>query len=364
MYTLFNDPPRFDPGIIVAPGWRQLRVDFYTEINKIAKYYRNSSHFVTNEHILAKILLSSKAVFKGNPLKYAEAVRSQSESSITAWGLHSAWTNGRMPDKSWFYNNAVTELLVYDDSTFDEQAEFINWTDIEAVKVHHHPFDDVGMGIPNGRYLGGNKNGYAVISINVAKLMLQYEGYLKALSNSGAGTRFNPHNFIYSYVLVNMLKSHMDCALRNRLVTLFEGGIPTKNPRSHNIALNDLSLQVSNYLIRVLEFLQKGAFEFNKVVGNMPAFSAQYQPEVLMLPEIAPTRYVSWILDLARAPLLRFLLEYNNRAANYKNLYYINEIKRSYSQTINDKTIPNYISGQALNDFHQLGSLLNLRTGA
>ena len=75
---------------------------------------------------------------------------------------------------------------------------------------------------------GGNRNshyGPTVISINIVALMIQFREFLisQAVSFRETGSLLGAEHFVNMYILPNMLKSHLQISVFNRMVNLSLG---------------------------------------------------------------------------------------------------------------------------------------------
>jgi hypothetical protein len=161
------------------------------------------------------------------------------------------------------------------------------------------------MHIPTGISYS-QENGLAVIAINIPLLMVMYRGYMHdQLAKMKEGQQPKPTScFVRSYVLTNMLASHLDLAIFNRMMA-----IATKKPikppvRTHAVALASWDAQVDRALTEVIHRLETTTLPLNDMLCNIPTVVAVNAAEVMTLPPAAPTRQYSWVEIIARLPVL------------------------------------------------------------
>lgn len=358
MYELFNQSPRYTLGTWVVPEWRYIRDGLHVEYSKLEPHYRNTAAPLHNSHTLVKILLTLNTPMMPNRMKMADLIRNEVSSKLTSYGLTSSINKGKVPDQPQFYNNNVTEFLIYDDTDFDEDDTAVNWETAQPIKVHHHPFNDITLQLPNGKYQGGNTQGFAVITINIPMLVIQYRAWQSWYTSQGLPLQ-TCHFFLSRYPIFNLIKSHTDVAIRNRACDIFNKKPLTPFSRTHPVAINDYSHNIDRNLGLVMGYFDKGTYEFEKIVECIPAVFNRNQAEVLPLPDIAPTRYVRWMMDLTRAPLLNFLVNYNNAKPNYRNLEDLVRIRRRLIEIRNDREINMCLNQVTLRDLDELTTTLN-----
>jgi hypothetical protein len=215
------------------------------------------------------------------------------------------------------------------------------------------------LAFPNGKYVSNANPGYAVIAINPAMLAIQYKGYLDFCQEQNKGMMKAPAIYLSQFPIFNMLKDHVDICLRNRLTDMLLGNPLSPYKSSYSMAINNPTTYVDAALASVIKQLKDQSFKFDKVLEIMPAFSVPTQRETMPFPLNASSHYTDWIFDIARAPILDFLVRYGNMSPNYQNLDIINDIKRSITEMETDKSIPQNASPVARTYFNNLKNLIS-----
>lgn len=359
MFEIFNTPLRHQIGTINITGWNQARNVLNTEYDRLKRYHQQNISFVNNDHILVK-LLASTTFNSGLLSEVALELGDSFDNMMTPLGIGSPFGRPDFSINSWFYNKRTYEILVQDSSMFDADLIYENWKDAQPIRVLHHSFTDLSLAYPNGRYVSNEKPGYAVISINPAMLAIQYKGYLDSSKAGDNGIVQAPAIYLSKYPLFNMLKSHIDITLRNRLVATFQGNPVAPYRSAYSMAINNPTTYVDAALATVIKNLQVTPLKFDKVLEMMPAFSSDTQRSTLSFPFNAATHYTNWIYDVARAPILDFLVRYGNVNPNYQNLDIINDIKRSITEMEMDKSIPNNASAASREYYNSLKGLCSV----
>ena len=99
------------------------------------------------------------------------------------------------------------------------------------------------------------------------------------------------------YVLPNMLFSHMDQALFNRIRKLRKGEEVGQSIKRHPFALIDYTNKVDSCYGNVIENLTKTGKNFVGVLQSVPAVVKENMEQAMHVPDMAPTRQVMWVLQ-------------------------------------------------------------------
>lgn len=344
MFEIFNDPVRHNIGTSHISGWNQSKAMLTAEMNKLFTYYRNNINFLPNQHFLVKLLNSVDYPTSGTIQATADMLSNYFQNNMTQLGIGSPFGRPDFSVNSWFFNKRTFEVLMMDDSSFDADDVYSNWKDAKPIKILHHPFNDLSLAIPNGKVDGGNVMGYAVILINPSMLAIQYKGYLDGLNSDLAITPFTTATFLHTYPILNTMGNMLDITIRNRLSAMYTGRPLEQFKRAHQVGVNNLTTQVDGALRSVLTLMRDQVLTFDKLLETIPSFTKVTQRDITPFPLNSMSRNTIWIYDVARAPLLDFLVRYNNDKPNYSNLQTLNLIKRSILEMEMDKSIPSNVS--------------------
>lgn len=312
MYTLFNSPIPFNPATNKVTGWNQTRSVVLDEMNKLARHYRFTSQWSRNTNVLNQILTTIDVTPNVDKNYVADCVREDFSNLVGTFGFYSSITTTRNPPLTQFYNNNCLELLVYDDSWFDANAAKANWQQLEPIKILEHPFDDINLSIPNNKYSNpSTEKGLAIISVNVAMLIVQFHYWVETLKEIEGDLESTKAIFLNRYPLFNAMKSHLDISIRNRCFKIYNNKPVSNFLKIHPVAIRDFSQLMDNALRNTCLILKSKALTFDEVLIQIPAISYENQRQAAILPAITPTRSVKWVLDLTRLRVIRDLLLYD-----------------------------------------------------
>lgn len=357
MFEIFNAPLRHQIGTVNVTGWVQARNVLNNEFERLKRYHQQNVSFVAGNHILVQLLAGVD--FQDGLLDVvALELSDKFDNKMTSLGIGSPFGRPDFSINSWFYNKRTYEILVQDSSLFDAEEVYKNWKDARPIRVLHHTFSDLSLGFPNGRYNSNEKPGYAVISINPAMLAIQYKGYLDSGRANDNGIVQAPAIYLSKFPVFNMLKDHIDIAIRNRFINMFFGQANAPYRSAYSMAINNPTNYVDAALASAVKNLRSQPFKFDKVLELIPAFSVESQRGTMAFPFNIASHYTNWIYDVARAPVLDFLVRYGNVNPNYQNLDTINDIKRSLIEMKSDKSIPNNASDTVWTHIRNLEGLV------
>lgn len=331
MFELFRSIPATDTGKTIPGQWPYLQRGLTNNLHKVQQYYRVYNPTLRAEHFLVR-LLQSLAVPQSLPLeRYYENVDAIALTHSMRMGMHSSIGEG-IVFRGVFYGAGMPELLLASDDPFDFEDVHLNWRTTSAVTVLAHPKSDLGMHLPNGESYS-NERGLCVILINITMLAVQYRAFvMEQLKNPDNSSR-TIMQFIAGHVLTNMLRSQLEICLFNRLYkqaySLDDGS--SAPLRRHSFGLTNYDTIIDNMLDKVLETIGKSKKEFNAILNNIPSVSCDSMHRALMMPDIAPTRQINYVLVAARLKAMDFLMRISQPETKAKNQQHLNQMQRAFS---------------------------------
>lgn len=331
LFDWFNTAPLAHTGRIVLPQFNYLKQEMLQNLETVSHYYHNTLFDVKNDHVLVKMLELFNANIDRDLASYVERAEDQADEIASTLGLTCIHKFGSVFFPGPFYGHAY-EVILVDDRDFDPVDAYKNWKDQQSVKVLRHPYNDLSIPRLDGNYKGSQERGVAVISISVPLLAVQFKAWWHEERRRGE-TQIEKriHEFVAMYPLTNMIYSHLDIALFNRLSAhLFYGAdtdelMPFK--RCHPFYLIDVTKRMDFTLEKEIETLKRNRMRFDQLLEYIPAISATDLRSVIELPKTAPLRYVTWALILARLPLIRFLVRLNVVTDAHENNWYLNRLR-------------------------------------
>ncbi len=352
MFSLLTQQALGQRGAIAIPGIQFLKRGIEADIEKTLRYYRTYPTMVLSDHLLVTILNAIQLHFELPYNEFVDRVYDESQQLSMAMKLTSPIWRGGVRSKSTFYNDDVTEIVTTLTYDMDLKTAVDEWYNLQPVKVYRHPFTDLSMAIPNGKYPYPVHQGVAVINIDITMLALMYrrwyeeEGKVKE-SNDAMPT---PRSFVAMFVLPNMLFSHFDLAVFNRMDTIQRRSFPDAMRRVHPFVLIDYSRFMDAWIKDVLKVLNDSTLSIPMMLTQTPLFFHKDLFMLFRLPDYPQTRQIDWALLVSKIHLIRFLLDTDDRIGgrwnkDIKNLMMI-DLRDLYSDKIFFDVLPKFLKDE------------------
>lgn len=363
MHNLFNNPRLFNAGVQTLPGWNNARQAMYDELNKLARYFRDSSEWILNTHALVKLLKSDTTPLYDNADTTLEIARNRWLEDAELFGISTPYRRVTSVPNNIAYPNNINEYLVLDDSIPLGNEIKTRWQYLEPIRVLDHPYADLNLSIPNSRFIGDPVNGNkAYICINIPVLILQYRLWQKYEADRNGLEIDNPQIFLARYPLFNIVNSHMDIVLRNRFILHYNQvePAPFKRLRVGGVAVNDTSHYVDRALLHAVKIVTSGKLAFTELNQQIPQLSYANVAQTLILPEMSYTRSVRWVYDASRLNWLTFLAQYHQDHGTDKNRDDLDYLRRRIRAMKSDREFYEAFGIGADTAYSKLSSLLGV----
>jgi hypothetical protein len=284
---------------------------------------------VDSSHFLIRILESITVPQSMNLERYYANVDAGSLNVSMALKLTSPVFRGQIFNGI-FYGPGNTEILIGHDESFDPFAAHDDWENLAPVKVLRHPISHLGMNIPDGKS-NDTETGIAVIAINIPMLAVQYRAFrlneIEVCAETGDSEK-SIMEFIRMYVLPNMMTSHLDNVIFNRIDKM-QRGIPFGSTKKHHsFYLMDWTWRVDYVHSRLLLQLNEMQRDFTGILRSIQLVTEQSVEDLMYFPDLSPTRQILWALVTARVNVLSFLYSVTKHMQGDRNGTETNRILR------------------------------------
>lgn len=307
MQSLFRLQSESTTGSIELRQWSYAKDGLMNNVEKIEQFYQAFPVAVDGNHLLVRLIqtvnISRKLAFD----RYVANCSSRALSIAQSLKLTSALSKGQIWDGV-FYGKDTKEVIIGHDTLFSLQDVYTNWKSMQPVTVLQHNQTNTALMLPDGR-LSSTDKGLAFIAINIPMLMAMYYRFNEEQDEVelGGGTRRTLYQFISSYALGGMVRTHLDGVVFNRLYNRLTGVPTTEAIRKHNFFMADYSNALDTSADMQLAYLKNLKVRFSSVMhathlpvsGNLLEFS--------QLPSVAPTLQSYWALAASRMKILAFL---------------------------------------------------------
>jgi hypothetical protein len=331
MYQLFQESSLQPGGGLALPDFRRVQAGLRLSLSKVIEFRRQNPVGLNGSHFLVKLIQSLNVPLSLETEIYNDKVRDISLNLAMSLKMTSALSQGRVFTPGVFYGEHVTEALVANIDPFDLDQLEDHWRDMRPIRVLYHPKTDLNLDVPDGRH-PSEEAGMAVIAINIPMLASQYRKWRQFRSDVSDDSPRSIMQFLQEIPLPNMLYSHLDVAIVNRLIGLFFKVEMSKPRGHHSFYLTDWTDEVDKALERWMDNVQSRKLDFDTLVSILPTVSAEDYHEILALPDLAFTQQLQWAVVLARLPLVVFLVQFNALTDNPRNRKYLNYLRHYLRQ--------------------------------
>ena len=362
MFNIFNKSYIPIGSVALDPNTDLIKRVYISLINSIIKYYHTRVMSVKNNHLLCRIINTGFIPISYDSDRFTEIAYSRSPYIAKHFNLTSPINYGKI-FKEIFYLDC-NEIILFDDNDFIHDEVIKNWQYVSAVKVLNHPFSNTSLLLPSGNsnfidnketYINVGTNstysdkGLVTISINISLLLTQYKGFLL---NNIYNTNTNlaiPH-FVHMYVLPNMLYSHIELVLMNRLMNLFYGSPMGVSYKKHPFSMPNYDRKLDTILMYSLRRIEESTSSYQTMLSNIPSIFNNNMLESLYMPDMARTKQVWWSLLLSRLNIIKFLLDVSDDRSLSFNKSYINTLKIDIKNIQRDSTFKIILSKEIEED--------------
>jgi hypothetical protein len=334
MHTLFNLEPRAQQGIQHPTLWPYVKRGLQANLGQVVRYYRANPQAVKSEHLLVKLIQNLGVSTSVDFERYYAIADDVSLDLASVLKLTSALAKGQVFNGV-FYGPGSQEIIIAHNDSFDLDKARKDWQNVTPVRVLRHAKSDLNLNLPDG-IRNTTETGIAVIAINIPLLMVQYycfrQSYWISDDQPQAHNDKTDQMFVHMYVLPNMLFSHLDQALFNRLVNLSQGKNEPIGVRRQPFALIDYIPKVNAVYKEVLTNLAHQEKNLVGILQSVPAATRENMEQAMRVPDVAPTRQVMWGLAIARLPMLDFILSQAHVTPATKNQAEVNNLNRMFER--------------------------------
>ena len=305
--------------------WLYAKAGLKRNLNTVTSYYHSRGFATKGNHFLIRLLNTIGVDQSMDIERYYEIVSAKTNKLSISFKMTSSVYSGQLFDGI-FYGPEVKEIIIADDSYISPYEIQRNWKNISSVSVLDHPKSDLALLLPNGKSTS-IESGTATILINIPALATQFREFAKEQQqNMQEGV--NPITmavFLHRYVIPNMLYSHLDIALFNRINNMVIGKPMGEATLKHPIVVLDYTKQVDEVYRELFRKLQTTEVDFWTILRSIPLCTEINALELMRLPDMAATRQLAWAEFLTRLKCIQFLVsaaarhgrKLNNNELNY-----------------------------------------------
>jgi len=309
MIELFGQLPQRSVSSIKPGQWDFIQRNVQDNLNRYKEHYRYNSSFIGTRHVLIEMLYGLGVSMRQPIEDYYYAVKDRTTSIAMVHQLTTSVNPGHSHASGFYGSNCAQITCVYSQD-IDPVKAYADWSKIESVVSLAHPITSYQLPAPFSIKTGDY--GVSVIGVDLPLLAIQYRAFLEEQSKQT--DQLSAINFICRHVWPNMMPSHMEQVLINRLhAKVFGLKVNDVSIARLPIATIDLNSALRNAEDTIIKRLNEGPNEDIEVaLGNIPSFSADTARYSSVLPNVANTATNTWAFYLARLQLLHMLTTVGN----------------------------------------------------
>lgn len=297
---------------------------------------------VKSNHFLSRLINTINVPHDLELERYYENVDDKSDKLAMHMKMTSSIFRGQI-HKGIFYGTDNQEILINDNTSYDPNWIHKNWKFVTPVKVLMHPRSDLALLLPNGKDTG-SETGMAVLSINIPMLAVQFRAFcLDQLYINGNSSSMTVANFIAKYVIPNMLYSHIDIAIFNRLSNYHKGAPLGETKYKHPFITIDYTSNVDKLIPRIMKDINSKSVNYKMMMKNVPMIVKKNLEDVMVLPDIAPTRQVLWAELISRIDVIDFVTSCGGIRTKENNGVNNGYFYREFKHYENDNSLEAYL---------------------
>jgi hypothetical protein len=317
------------------------------QVERYRQYRAINPSFLKNDHILNRIMGMVDIPFDGDLPDYYLRVSEIVNRIAGQMGMVTSAHHGRTRDKSQFYGDGVTEIIIaVSNDDISPSDIWFNWRKLSPIRVLSHPIMGCGIIELNGTssFKGLHPGATAVIEIDIPLLACQYHLWRMAISNtSSAGASAPMAHFMTQVIIPNMLGSHLDVAILNTIHSIIGSTDYIKVDSNMPFFTTDYYPKLMDGLKELVGRFSRETYVYKEILMNIPVFEKDTLFQVIQMPDIAFTNQAIWALIIARMPLIAMLLKFDELSSNQKNDSDRNRIKRCLIEIESGKYLVNQV---------------------
>ena len=326
MQLFFNNSYTVARALPYPKVWNYAKLGLQRNLQKVQSYYKDANFSVKSNHPLVRMLNTLGVNMEHDLERYYDIVNTKTFRYSLQLKFTSPVYSGILHDGI-FYGPKVREIIILDDTFVNPYSVQADWKNYQSVRVLDHPRSDLDLLPLNGKDTG-IEEGTATIVMNVAAMAVQFREFLIE-EKIGYDEGISPETvaqFVHKYVLPNMLPTHLDCAIFNRLVNRLIGKPQGSATKDHPFYLLGYSKYVDQVWAVLCANISNTSYDFWTILRSVPLVSSKNAQEFMKLPELAPTRQIKWAEFITRLKCIEFLIHgsaLSGKKASSKDLNYL-----------------------------------------
>ncbi len=238
-----------------------------------------------------------------------------------------------------FYGGNVADIVVSGTLTrpsWTAEGLLSRWSETNALRVLYHPNSDLNLNLPDGQEQNSDV-GYSVVMVDIPLLAVQYRTWAEIESRKPIEEQGSTGQFVYQYVLANMLDSQLTISLFNRYLRMYRDEPQTESILRPILALPNYENSVDKEYPDIVVDLLKTNSSIDDVLDNIPLRLNQSLRDSLPFNKLVGTRQISWILWLVWLPWIKHAVSWYLTTNQGQDRDFENALKRELRRARSDK---------------------------
>jgi hypothetical protein len=353
MIPLFTKGTDAAANVSFPPQWAYVKQGLLANVEQAVNYYRDWAKPYTPVDILMRLLYSI-AVPMDLPLeRFYRYIDDKALEVAMTLGMTSSLYKGKA-HRGQFFSKDCTEFYIATDDFFDYELAHSKWREVRAINYLLHPKSDLDLVLPGNPAKYSEESGLVILTINVSMLAVQYRAFcLSEVGNPDGGR--SVQQFIEQFVLPNMLYSQTEQAWFNRIYRKLFDINDANNVvvGRHPFQQLDWTTRADRAIAHIVENYELVDPFFDKLLKNTPALYDVSAAQSLILPDIAPTAQVEWLLVASRMKAFNFLLKACRNKPITANQGEISQLLRAFRSSGVGNMLDNNLSASASTEIQQ-----------
>lgn len=284
-----------------------------------------------SKNILLRILQSISEEFTGDIVEFMGRVHKVGIDLSRTIGMTSNYGTGKLHYSN-LYDGCDEIFIAGRNEDYMWSDLWYNWRDVAAVTVVDHPLTEMTYfmpGVTNAAKI--DKPDLCVFFVDIALLYTQWHMYRSASKDPSMEL------FLTEIVMPNMMKSHMDICMLNRM--MMHMGIVTESKVKSNLPFNQIS--VNQEMDRILSIVDKNLtgrrLRYTQFLSSIPCVFGGNVLESIPDPGLMPTIQSIWATLASKMKRMAYVLEMGKRQDFAGMTDVIARLKRTEIRNISEK---------------------------
>lgn len=340
MYKFFISRPIGNLLTVTSPQYSTINEVVHKQRDRILSTYLRAPMTSLNNRQLDRLIKGFKVPITNDWAEYYRRVRAVADRHGSANGIVTPTRSAQITTDNFFSSSGVYEVSVSVEYPWKQD---MHYNDIRAVRWLYHESTSTTMPIYNRQHIPDyTDTGIWVVGIDIALLMVQYHKW--RYGNNGSD---GVDKFIASVVLPGMIDSHFSIMLLNRLRLLSEGKRPPVSINQHQMAFPSVDRAIDTILNDYLRYTDnKRNLKYHQILASLPGFIYPTLWECAQIPEASNSNISNWARDIARLPMVGWLVRYIDDTGNSNNREFINGVQLYLRYLRQNNNLRNGLSSQ------------------